>query len=89
MRGICFCFGLEVHAQLSEPFSAAVRGEENMMAYRFYWRGATEKEHSIGVLPERRKNPERITDESIINWGRKILGTNGDTKNIYFIKVDV
>lgn len=60
-----------------------------MVAYEFYWRDETEKEHVIGILRERRKNPERISDESIINWGRKILGKNGDMKNIYFIKVDV
>jgi len=72
-----------------EPIRPTVGGEQNMVAYEFYWRDETEKEHVIGILRERRKNPERITDESIINWGRKILGTNGDTKNIYFIKVDV
>jgi hypothetical protein len=82
--------GTIVRASLPiEPFPPAVRGEENMVAYEFYWRDETEKEHVIGILRERRKNPERISDESIINWGRKILGKNGDTKNIYFIKVDV
>ena len=72
-----------------ELLQPAVAEEQNMAAYEFYWRDESEKEHVIGILRERRKNPERITDESIINWGRKILGTNGDTKNIYFIKVDV
>jgi hypothetical protein len=43
-----------------------------MAAYEFYWRDATEKEHFVGVLPERRKNPERISDESIINWGSAV-----------------
>jgi signal transduction histidine kinase len=82
--------GTTIRASLPmEPFRPAVRGEENMVAYEFYWRDESEKEHVIGILRERRKNPERISDESIINWGRKILGTNGDTKNIYFIKVDV
>ncbi len=69
-----------------EPFRPAVGGEQNMVAYEFYWRDETEKEHFIGILPERRKNSERISDESIINRGRKILGKNGDIKNIYFIK---
>ncbi len=72
-----------------EPFRPGVGGKQNMAAYEFYWRDATEKEHFVGVLPERRKNPERISDDSIINLGRKILGKNGDIKNIYFIKVDV
>ena len=72
-----------------EPFPPAVGGKQNMAAYEFYWRDETEKEHFIGILGERRKNPERISDESIINWGRKILDKNGDIKNIHFIKVDV
>jgi hypothetical protein len=66
-----------------------VGGEQNMVAYEFYWRDETEEEHFIGILPERRKNPERISDESIINWVRKILGDGGEIKNIYFTKVDV
>ena len=45
-----------------------------MRAYEFYWEDKEAKEHFLGILPERRKNPERITDESILNWGRMILG---------------
>ena len=50
-----------------------------MVAYEFYSRDRrdpTEAEvfHLIGILPERRKNSERITEESIMNWGRIILG---------------
>ena len=45
-----------------------------MRAYEFYWEDKEEKEHFLGILPERRKNPERITEESIPNWGRMILG---------------
>jgi hypothetical protein len=41
----------------------------NMMAYEFYWRDETGKEYLIGILPERRKDPERITKESALNWG--------------------
>jgi signal transduction histidine kinase len=82
--------GTTIRASLPmELFRPAVGEEQNMAAYEFYWRDETEKEHFVGVLPERRKNPERISDESIINWGRKILDKNGDIKNIYFTKVDV
>ena len=45
-----------------------------MRAYEFYWEDKEEKEHFLGILPERRKNPERITEESILNWGRAISG---------------
>jgi hypothetical protein len=45
-----------------------------MVAYQFYWRDEKEKTHFIGILPERRKKPGRITTESILNWGWKAIG---------------
>jgi hypothetical protein len=60
-----------------------------MLAYEFYWFDETERVHFIGILPERRKKPERITQESILNWGWKVIGDNSDVKDIYFVKVDV
>ena len=45
-----------------------------MRAYEFYWEDKEKKEHFLGILPERRKHPERITEESILNWGRVIIG---------------
>jgi len=59
------------------------------VAYEFYWRDETGKEHLVGILPERRKNPERITEESILNWGWKVIGSHSDVKNIYFVKVEI
>jgi hypothetical protein len=59
-----------------------------MVAYEFYWHDEKEKEHFIGILPERRKNPERITKESILNWGWKVMGDSSDLKNIYFVQVE-
>jgi len=38
----------------------------------------------IGILPERRKDPKRITKELVLNWGRMILGNNTDGKKIFF-----
>jgi len=59
-----------------------------MVAYEFYWCDEEPKEHFIGILPERRKKPERITQESILNWGWKVIGDNSDVKDIYFVKVE-
>lgn len=58
-----------------------------MIAYKFYLRDTIKScyEH-IGILPERRINPERITDESIINWGRKYFGKNAKDEDIFFIE---
>ena len=60
-----------------------------MVAYEFYWCNETGEEHFIGILPERRKNPERITKDSILNWGWKVIGDNPDVNNIYFILVEL
>ncbi|MGD0918481.1 MAG: hypothetical protein ABSB22_18685 [Thermodesulfobacteriota bacterium] len=60
-----------------------------MVAYEFYWRDETRNQHFIGILPERRKNPERITEESILNWGWKVIGDNPVVNNIYFVQVEM
>jgi hypothetical protein len=60
----------------------------NMMAYEFYWRDETGKEYLIGILPERRKDPERITKESALNWGWKVIGDSSDVNSIYFVEVE-
>jgi hypothetical protein len=60
-----------------------------MVAYEFYWRDEEEKEHFIGILPERRKNLKRITEDSVLNWGWKVIGNNPDVNNIYFVRVEM
>jgi len=58
-----------------------------MMAYAFYWLEEIDKVHFIGLLPERRKNPERITQESISNFARTILGNEVDIDDLFFIEI--
>jgi hypothetical protein len=60
-----------------------------MVAYEFYWLEPTGGFQIIGVLPERRKNSARITQQSIMNWGEKIFGKELDTKDIFFIQVTI
>jgi len=60
-----------------------------MVAYEFYWREATGEEHLLGILPERRKNPQRITKESVLNWGWKVVGDQPDINSIYFVQVEI
>ena len=55
-----------------------------MVAYELYWLNPIGKYDLIGVLPERRKNPMRITKDSITNWGKMLLGDAVDSKNIFF-----
>jgi hypothetical protein len=60
-----------------------------MVAYEFYWLEPTGGYQIMGVLPERRKNPERVTRKSIMKWGKKIFGKDLDTKDIFFIQVTI
>ncbi len=60
-----------------------------MVAYEFYWHDEEGESHFIGILPERRKAPERITRESILNWGRMAIGGEGDPNYIYFVQIEV
>jgi len=60
-----------------------------MCAYEFYWFDKTDKAHFIAILEEKRENLLRITRESVLNLGRKVIGSNGDVDNIYFIQVEV
>jgi hypothetical protein len=54
---------------------------KGMEAYEFYWLDPKRGFQIIGVLPERRKNPERITQNSIMNWGEEIFGKELDIKD--------
>jgi len=61
--------------------------EAKMVAYEFYLRDNGEKDFLIGILPERRRDFRRINEDSILKWGRMVLGNRGDNQNIYFVKV--
>jgi hypothetical protein len=61
-----------------------------MVIYKFYLRDAIKGDIFLGALPERRKNPQRVseesTEESVINWGRTYFGKKAKDEDIYFIK---
>lgn len=59
-----------------------------MTVYEFYWRDEEGREHLLGILPERRRTPGRISKESIMNWGKSIAN-NIDINKIYFIKMEI
>jgi hypothetical protein len=44
-----------------------------MVAYEFYLNDSEGNRSLIGILPERRKDPKRITEKSILKWGRMLL----------------
>lgn len=53
-----------------------------MVAYELYLYDERKGDQLIGILPERRKDPRRITKESVLKWGRMILGESTENKNI-------
>jgi hypothetical protein len=60
-----------------------------MLAYEFHSCDEIGRDNLIGILPERRKTPERITQESIMNWGRLVAGDDTEVKDISFIHVEI
>ena len=60
-----------------------------MIAYEFYMRDQTNGRQLIGILPERRKTPERITPESIINWGKEMLGDDVNLDDIFYVTTTI
>ena len=55
-----------------------------MTAYEFYSRDESGEVHLMGVLPERRRDQERITDESIIKWARSLFVNESWVNNISY-----
>jgi len=60
-----------------------------MVAYELYLYDQIKGHKLIGILPERRKDPRRITKESVLKWGRMLLHDSADDKNIFFKQVEI
>jgi hypothetical protein len=60
-----------------------------MIAYEFYWCDSVKGYELVGILPERRKNPERITPKSVLHWAETVLGNSSSNKDIFYIKVTI
>ncbi len=60
-----------------------------MIAYELYSFDKTAKAHFMGILIEKRENLLRITKESVLKLGRKVIGDHADVSNIYFIQLEV
>ena len=60
-----------------------------MVVYELYWLNSKGEYQMMGVLPERRKNPMRITKASVMNWGKMLLGDYVDNKSIFFKRVTI
>ena len=60
-----------------------------MIAYEFYSVDKRGEPRFFAILPERRKNPGRITEKSVRKWGRMLLGDNRNSQIMYFVQVKV
>ncbi len=60
-----------------------------MLAYELYLYDEIGGYRLIGILPERRKDPKRITKESVLKWGRTLLGDSANDGNIFFKQVKI
>ena len=61
-----------------------------MVVYKFYLRNPKKGDLLIGILVERRKDPERITQQSVMNWIKRIaFKLEVDDNDIYFIPIDM
>lgn len=61
----------------------------HMVVYKLYKHDQAEEPHLIGILPERRNDPERITEESVLNWGKEVAGESSDINNLYFVQLEM
>jgi len=60
-----------------------------MLVYELYALKKKKGYELIGVLPERRKNPARMTKNSVTNWGKMLLGQDVESKDIFFKPVRI
>jgi hypothetical protein len=63
-------------------------GGSKMVVYEFYRRVPGGEDRLIGVLPERRKDEERITHQSIMNWARLLVPEQIFNDKVYFVRVE-
>ena len=60
-----------------------------MVAYEFYLFDPAKGDELVGILPERRKDPSRITQKSVMGWVEKVFSNNISIKDIYFIQITI
>jgi hypothetical protein len=60
-----------------------------VLAYELYLYDEIRGYKLIGILPERRKDPKRITKESVLKWGRMLLSDNVNDEDIFFKQVKI
>ena len=60
-----------------------------MIGYELYWHDPIKGYQLIGVLPESRKNLNRTTEESVLNWGKEYFGKSLNLNEMFFLEVEI
>ncbi len=62
-----------------------------MAAYKFYYVNEKGNSHVVGILPEKRRHPKRITYQSVRKYWRKVAGhiPMQEGHRIYFEQVEM
>ncbi len=65
------------------------QGDSPMLVYQLYCLNEKGNDDLIGILPERRLNPGRITDRSILRWATEAMGSCCQGRKIRFVRVNM
>ena len=60
-----------------------------MVGYELYLYDSIKGYQLVGVLPERRRSPKRITEQSVLNWAEKYFGSDLNLKKMFFLEVRI
>jgi hypothetical protein len=77
---------------LSLAFLFTAMNNGKITVYEFYRRIGNGRDHFVGTLPERRKDPARISEDSILNWARILFSRMSEDefkRDIYFEEVRI
>ncbi len=83
----CCCLTRANQDGIIDWFFIEMKGKSYVIAYELYAFDATDGYELIGILPERRRASGRITEESVINWGRQFLSGHSKDRVILFKKI--
>ena len=67
----------------------SMNDNEKFIAYEFFRRERDGENRYIATLPERRKDPERITHASIMNWAKTLVPKDVFDDRVYFVRVKI
>ena len=61
----------------------------NIVTYEFYVYDSKGNKTLMGILPEKRKDARRITQKSILRWGRMLLYDTADRRSFFYERVTI